>query len=165
MGRNLDNIIKGLPAERQAKIKALFQKKVEEMIGYSAIKSTKPAKAMQRTLKPDGYFSAIGSKPSAYPGLAEPLGVNTLATHPSQRDGSYESRCAKGEFSIKEWSMAEIYGECGLYEINGIIDILHDANLFMMDNPQAQHRVDDAIKALDRILIRIRVYGDHSESI
>ncbi len=32
MGRNIDDVIKSLPAERQAKIAALAQKKAEEMI-------------------------------------------------------------------------------------------------------------------------------------
>ncbi|RJG15705.1 XRE family transcriptional regulator [Massilia cavernae] len=36
MGRNLDEVIKSLPADRQAKIAALSQKKVEEMIAHAA---------------------------------------------------------------------------------------------------------------------------------
>jgi transcriptional regulator with XRE-family HTH domain len=36
MGRNLNDIIKSLPAERQEKIKALSQKKVEEMMMHAA---------------------------------------------------------------------------------------------------------------------------------
>ena len=35
MGRNLDDIINGLPAERQAKIAALSQQKVDEMMAYA----------------------------------------------------------------------------------------------------------------------------------
>ena len=35
MGRNLDDIINGLPAERQAKIAALSQQKVEDMMAYA----------------------------------------------------------------------------------------------------------------------------------
>ncbi len=36
MGRNLDDVIKSLPAGRQEKITALSQKKVEEMIAHAA---------------------------------------------------------------------------------------------------------------------------------
>lgn len=36
MGRNLDDVIKGLPTERQKKIAALSQKKIEEMIAHAA---------------------------------------------------------------------------------------------------------------------------------
>ncbi|OFA00302.1 XRE family transcriptional regulator [Duganella sp. HH101] len=36
MGRNLDDVIKGLPADRQKKIAALSQKKIEEMIAHAA---------------------------------------------------------------------------------------------------------------------------------
>lgn len=36
MGRNLDDIIDNLPAERRAKIKTLSQKKVEEMMAHAA---------------------------------------------------------------------------------------------------------------------------------
>ena len=36
MGRNLDDIIKSLPTDRQAKIAALSQTKVEEMIAHAA---------------------------------------------------------------------------------------------------------------------------------
>lgn len=36
MGRNLDDVIKNLPAERQSSIAALSQKKVEEMIAHAA---------------------------------------------------------------------------------------------------------------------------------
>ena len=36
MGRNLDDVIKSLPADRQAKIAALTQEKVEEMIAHAA---------------------------------------------------------------------------------------------------------------------------------
>ena len=36
MGRNLDDIIESLPAERQAKIASLSRKKVEEMIAHAA---------------------------------------------------------------------------------------------------------------------------------
>ncbi|GAC1328145.1 MAG: hypothetical protein NVS3B11_03710 [Collimonas sp.] len=36
MGRNLDDVIKNLPAGRQAKIAAISQKKVEEMIAHAA---------------------------------------------------------------------------------------------------------------------------------
>ncbi|WP_211451559.1 XRE family transcriptional regulator [Collimonas antrihumi] len=36
MGRNLDDVIKSLPAGRQAKIATLSQKKVEEMIAHAA---------------------------------------------------------------------------------------------------------------------------------
>lgn len=36
MGRNIDDVIQGLPADRQAKIAALTQEKVEEMIAHAA---------------------------------------------------------------------------------------------------------------------------------
>lgn len=36
MGRNIDDVIKSLPADRQAKIATLSQKKVEEMIAQAA---------------------------------------------------------------------------------------------------------------------------------
>ncbi len=36
MGRNLDDIIKSLPAKRQTKIAALSKQKVEEMIAHAA---------------------------------------------------------------------------------------------------------------------------------
>lgn len=36
MGRNLDDVIKSLPADRQRKITALSQKKMEEMISHAA---------------------------------------------------------------------------------------------------------------------------------
>ncbi len=36
MGRNLDDVIKSLPADRQKKIAALSQKKIEEMIAHAA---------------------------------------------------------------------------------------------------------------------------------
>lgn len=35
MGRNLDDVIKGLPADRQKKIAALSQKKIDEMIAHA----------------------------------------------------------------------------------------------------------------------------------
>ena len=36
MGRNLDDVIQSLPAKRQAKIAALSQKKIEDMIAHAA---------------------------------------------------------------------------------------------------------------------------------
>jgi len=36
MGRNLDEVIKGLPADRQRKIAALSQKKIQDMVAHAA---------------------------------------------------------------------------------------------------------------------------------
>lgn len=62
MGRNLDDIIKNLPPRRQAKIAALSEKKVEEMIRYSATLAD-VRKAMGKTQ--DAVAKELGIKQNA----------------------------------------------------------------------------------------------------
>lgn len=62
MGRNLDDIIKNLPAKRQTKIAALSKQKVEEMIAHAATLSD--------------FRKAVGKTQAE---VAEELGINQNA--------------------------------------------------------------------------------------
>ncbi len=62
MGRNLDDIIKSLPAKRQTKIAALSKQKVEEMIAHAATLSD--------------FRKAVGKTQAE---VAEELGINQNA--------------------------------------------------------------------------------------